>query len=65
MEKEKTMKNVLSFFGAIFLIAGLVGSLLPGMSFQVFLGTKEGAAKWHEEVVEINKRQEGAKWKSK
>lgn len=65
MKKEETMNNVLAFFGAMFLIAGLVGSLVPGMSFQVFLGTKEGAAKWHEEVVAINKRQEGVQWKSK
>jgi hypothetical protein len=49
------MKNFAAIVGFITIIAVILGALIPGMNCHVFIGSDEGALKWHQSQVEALK----------
>jgi hypothetical protein len=49
------MKNFAVIVGFITIVAVILGALIPGMNCHVFIGSDEGALKWHQSQVEALK----------
>ncbi len=45
------MNQFLSWVGAFFVIAAAAGVFIPGVAFHAYLGSSEGALKWHKDAV--------------
>ena len=41
--------RVFTIIGVLFVSASMLGGLVPGMAFHVYLGTAQGAHDWHRE----------------
>lgn len=47
------MKTVLQIIGGMFLLFVLAGTVIPGVSCQLYFGTDQGVLEWHQKHARV------------